>query len=205
LTTSVWPTVRCMRANNFKDIKDKTFGRLKVTEFSHTQDKKSYWFTKCACGNTKLVRGGDLSSGKTKSCGCLKSQSTVDFNHRTKTKIALDTFSVVWQSYKRGAKNRDLDFHISKDEFYTLTQQNCTYCNQPPSQERKPRVKGKLNSFIYNGIDRIDSKKGYTLDNCTACCKLCNMMKRNLSVAEFVVHIKRIHAYQKGRWNKVVP
>jgi len=48
------------------------FGRLVVEEFAgKTSKSQSIWNCRCDCGNTKMVKNGDLVSGHTKSCGCL--------------------------------------------------------------------------------------------------------------------------------------
>lgn len=55
------------------------FGKLTVIEYEGlkkqtSRDKNESWFLcKCECGNTKSVRGNNLQSGKTLSCGCLTS------------------------------------------------------------------------------------------------------------------------------------
>lgn len=54
---------------------------------------------------------------------------------------------------------------------------NCEYCG----------TKEKL------GVDRIDNTKGYIKGNCVTCCKWCNMMKKNLSVEDFIKHITKIY------------
>jgi hypothetical protein len=57
-------------------IKDKTgmiFGYLAVIKLSNKRNvsNTSYWWCKCKCGNKILVRSDSLTSGNTKSCGCL--------------------------------------------------------------------------------------------------------------------------------------
>ena len=47
--------------------KGKTYGKLKVLEYSKNNRK---WKCQCKCGNIAYVRGSDLRAGKTKSCGC---------------------------------------------------------------------------------------------------------------------------------------
>ncbi|HEC67150.1 MAG TPA: hypothetical protein ENI23_17875 [bacterium] len=42
------------------------------------------------------------------------------------------------------------------------------------------------------GLDRVDNKKGYELENCVPCCKICNSMKMTMDKDEFLKHIKRI-------------
>lgn len=54
------------------DLTDKTFGRLKVIRYLGNQ----LWECRCLCGNTVNVLSTNLLSGGTKSCGCLKNEST---------------------------------------------------------------------------------------------------------------------------------
>lgn len=49
------------------------FGRLTVISYNEeisVQKRGSYWTCKCDCGNEKVVRGTDLKTGATTSCGC---------------------------------------------------------------------------------------------------------------------------------------
>jgi hypothetical protein len=92
--------------------------------------------------------------------------------------------------YKSGAKNRDISFELTEDEFRELTQGNCHYCGVEPDQALQLNADGDL--YIYNGIDRLDGSKGYTTDNCVPCCKVCNFMKRNMLESEFIAHISKI-------------
>jgi hypothetical protein len=40
--------------------------------------------------------------------------------------------------------------------------------------------------YVYNGIDRLDSSKGYVLENCVPCCSEINWAKRVMSFEDFV-------------------
>ena len=63
--------------NAFKDLTNKKFGHLLVLKFfKQDKNKKSIWECQCDCdGKTIIyVRGSDLLSGKTQSCGCIKSR-----------------------------------------------------------------------------------------------------------------------------------
>ena len=46
-----------------------------------------------------------------------------------------------------------------------------------------------------NGIDRVDSSKGYVEDNVVSCCKYCNTAKNTMSRDEFFKWIKRVYEY----------
>lgn len=57
-----------------KDETGKTYGRLTVLEYDFNCDNQAWWKCRCECGNIVSVRGADLRSGNTKSCGCVKSE-----------------------------------------------------------------------------------------------------------------------------------
>ena len=80
---------------------------------------------------------------------------------------------------KGGAKKRNIFFNLTDQQMYDLLHSTCTYC-------------GCKNC---NGIDRIDSSKGYVLGNVTPCCAMCNRMKNNYSLETFKNHIEKIYKY----------
>lgn len=82
--------------------------------------------------------------------------------------------------YKKNAKRRNLEFSLTKEEFYDITSQKCYYCG---------------NFQNYNGIDRINSNEGYYIDNCVPCCEYCNKMKLDYSTEFWLKHIKQILNY----------
>ena len=55
-----------------RDLTGQTFGKLTVVSFAG-RGKSGYakWLCKCECGTEKAVRGTNLTSGLTKSCGCI--------------------------------------------------------------------------------------------------------------------------------------
>jgi len=92
------------------------------------------------------------------------------------------SFKRLYRDYKRRATEDGQEFTLTEDDFYEMTSQPCFYCAAPPS----PRVskKGK-NLYAYNGLDRTDCSKGYTLDNIRPCCWKHNRLKGMLSPVEF--------------------
>lgn len=49
------------------------------------------------------------------------------------------------------------------------------------------------NKETVNGIDRVDSKIGYYIDNCVTCCTMCNYMKQAHSKESFLEQVKKIY------------
>lgn len=55
------------------DLTGKIFNRLTViSEAKERLSNQVSWECSCVCGEKKIIRGGDLTSGKMKSCGCLR-------------------------------------------------------------------------------------------------------------------------------------
>lgn len=171
------------------DLTNERFGRLVVQHRAvHTTDKKNtYWLCKCDCGNVIVASAPNLKSGKSKSCGCL-------WLEIMQKPSGIAGFNRLYDHYKRGAVDRDLNFLLTKDEFKVLTQLPCHYCGILPQQ----KTRGKEHSvYTYNGIDRKYSDIGYVLENCVSCCFFCNRAKNNMNYEEFIIYLQRITNYRK--------
>lgn len=95
------------------------------------------------------------------------------------------------------------DGDLTIKQFYQLSQMNCYYCGSTPSnisnkaaitKYYKNNSKFNINTgiFIYNGLDRIDSKLKHNYNNLVACCKRCNFAKDHLSIDIFMSWIDRL-------------
>ncbi len=177
--------------SNAVDITGRQFARLEVLRESKTRNKKREvcWICLCSCGAYIVVSGCSLRSGNTKSCGCLHH----DMLHLNLGEANLNK---LYATYVSSAKKRKIKFDLTKKEFKDLTKQNCKYCGtEPLTAKTSSRSYGE---YIYNGIDgidRVDNNIGYTLDNCVACCKMCNYMKHSSSVGDFSSHVRKIYEH----------
>lgn len=177
----------------FKDLKGLVFNRLTVIE----QDKvatmpngktERRWICKCSCGNTISVSTYRLTSGRLKSCGCYHKDLVTE---RSRLTPGESSFNCFYSSYKYGAKKRGLFFSLSKDTFKKITGTNCYYCDAPPRVVNP----GKRNygDYFGNGIDRIDSTKGYEEGNVVSCCTACNTAKMSQTQEEFFDMVRKIY------------
>ena len=64
------------------DLRGKIFTRLTVVERADNIGKKTAWLCKCSCGNSVIVMGTSLTSGNTKSCGCLHNEQLAKRNYK---------------------------------------------------------------------------------------------------------------------------
>lgn len=67
-------------------------------------------------------------------------------------------------------------------EYKEIILNNCDYCGGENGTK---------------GVDRIDNSIGYTKENSKSCCKICNYMKNNYSIKEFLSHIQKIYEFNK--------
>ena len=172
---------------NFKDLTGKRFGKLTVIKRSYPNGKnwRARWLCKCDCGNEIILPSDNILNAHTRSCGCLK-----------KLPLGVANMNSLISSYKYQAKKRGYVWGLTKEQFKEITQRKCYYCGILPNQScsvSNPQCNG---DYIHNGIDRIDNKKGYTIDNVVSCCGICNMAKGKLTQQEFKDWIKRVYEYQ---------
>lgn len=180
-----------MSVNRSVDISGQRFGRLVVVEQVEScvthNGKDSKWKCICDCGNEKITRGRLLRDGTTQSCGCLRLERLRAKNTKP---YGIASFNQILADYKSNAKKRNQTFDLTVEQTKDLMSQNCHYCGIEPNQ-----INGKHysnGSFIYNGIDRMDSNKGYIENNVVPCCGVCNRAKYTMSYNDFIAWINRL-------------
>ncbi len=92
-----------------KDLKNKKFGRLIVLNCIGKKGKSSqyFWKCKCSCGKIIEVRCDNLTSGKTKSCGCLQKDKVTKHGFwNTEYAKGKMKFYKMWQSMKARCDNK---------------------------------------------------------------------------------------------------
>jgi len=175
-------------------------GRLTVVEFVGFQEKVrnditrtlELWKCDCSCGGTNTLTRNSIISKQILSCGCLLKEKRGS-NPRTLAKGEA-AFNSYYTQYKERARKKNIDFKLDVDQFTVLIYDNCVYCGTPPFRQH-PKTKKTNGSITVNGVDRVNAKSGYTIDNCVSCCEICNKAKRDLSLKDFIEWIKRIQNY----------
>lgn len=61
---------------SFIDLTGQRFSRLLVVRLADRAGREIRWECRCECGVSAIVRGNQLRSGGTKSCGCLKREAS---------------------------------------------------------------------------------------------------------------------------------
>jgi hypothetical protein len=171
----------------FTELTGKQFNEWEVLGPHRRIKNRTEWFCRCSCGNTKFVWAASLLNGTSKGCrNCYEANRciTKPVNHAART--------AVLSRYKCSARNRQLAWALSEQQFDVITKTICFYCGIEPSKTQSSR----RGIYTYNGIDRVDSSLGYVASNVVACCELCNQAKSDLTVSEFDSWIKRVYDYR---------
>jgi hypothetical protein len=172
-----------------KNLKNLKYDKLTILRPLGQNIYKSWiWESVCECGNVVLVTIHFLSHAKhlcCKNCIIVEKQPYIPTGERA--------FNALFSMYKNDSqrRGRNFSFELSKDKFKTLTQTNCFYCGDSPSAI----IKSYKDNYIYNGVDRINSLLGYTLQNVVSCCTFCNRAKMKYSYSEFIQQIQNIYDY----------
>lgn len=142
-----------------KDKVGQKFGKLTVLERIDKMGERAKYKCKCDCGNIVIVEGCNLSTGMTKSCGCIRKENTkmLKLSHgqcgtrlykcwRNMINRCENPNNKGYKNYgNRGIKVCD-EWH-NFDEFYKWASSN-----------------GYKDTLT---IERIDVNKGYYPNNCT--------------------------------------
>ena len=167
----------------------KRFGRLTVITMGEVPlgKKMRLWLCHCDCGKDIWIPLHRCTRKIIKSCGCSR--------YRPPGESGLLR---IFNGYKTDARKKEKKvFQITFEDFKNITSKNCFYCGTPPSHKRVQKSRtGDSIAYYCNGIDRVDSSKGYVLENIVPCCTLCNMIKWTLTKEDFLNHLRKILNYQ---------
>lgn len=179
-----------------KDLTNQKFGRLTVIcrceDYISPKGKTCVrWLCECDCGNKIKVTTNGLKKG-TKSCGCLKKETTTKKNlthNLSKTRVYH-----IWQDIKKRCNN------INCQSFKRYGERGITIC-----QEWLDDFKMFYNWAIENGydddltIDRIDVNGNYEPSNCRWVNKI--VQANNKRNNQYVIYNNEAHTI--AEWAKI--
>lgn len=137
-----------------EELSGQRFGKLTVVERMYTNSPRAFWLCECECGNTTTARADHLKSGRTTSCGCIRTK------HGDKRRGKTERLYRIWCAMKNRC------YEKSYRQFKNYGGRGITVC-----EEWKNYAVFKEWSFA-NGyrdelsIDRIDVNGNYEPSNC---------------------------------------
>lgn len=173
------------------------YGRLTILDGPMRKGPSNWYGYRCVCdcGKETFARATGLKTGRHMSCGCQMRERAAA---RWEKPGATAVINSVFKNYKAAAPRRRYGFHLTRGEFQGLIAKPCRYCGAPPAtapaRSSLQRLKVKdVTGFRYNGIDRVDNTKGYTVANCVPCCATCNRAKASMTVPEWTDWVHRVY------------
>lgn len=101
--------------------------------------------------------------------------------------VIIENFGRRFSEGKRMAKRREHEWALTHEEYRSIISKPCYYCEFQLGTPSK----------VSAGLDRLDSKIGYTKDNVVACCYTCNCIKNDfLTPEETILAVQAILKYR---------
>jgi len=182
-----------LRANDpFHNIAGKRFDMLKVIDMAYTKNGNSFWHVKCDCGTKKVVSGRSLVRHNIVSCGC--------WNRSKCWKGVGDLSKTYWSRVVKSAIDRGIEINISMNYAWQVFEEQhgcCALSGDPIVLDRQ--LSWHQHSSGSNqtaSLDRIDSSRGYVIDNVQWIHTDINKMKMNLPESRFIEWCRKITEHQ---------
>jgi len=199
------------RANNRVEMVGKTYNSWKVLRHSHTTGKIAFYSCECLeCSNEFTVDGRNVRQGLSKRCSpCGLKHTNASKHGKTTSKKTPKGIAEYYlkNRMKKGRPGKSLkEWAITDEHFRRLVYGNCQYCGEAPFTTINPTIHQGLaesrqySCFItYNGIDRVDSSKGYIAGNVVSCCTHCNSAKLDRNVDDYEAWVLKSAEHIKSR------
>lgn len=144
------------------DESGNVYGRLAVQGLfePETAGKHKLWVCRCECGQITIVAGGQLRSGKTRSCGCLNMDSLRSRKRHGKATGGHHRVYRIWNAMRQRCHNPNQPHYVRYggrgirvcDEWRKSFDVFYAHMGDPPSPDHT--------------LDRIDNDRGYEPGNC---------------------------------------
>lgn len=173
----------------FKDLTGMKFNSWTVLKKAEVKYSFAVWECICDCGNKGSITSVNLTRGKSKSCINCGSRKRALERREPLIGFAFKYFIKYNARHRRNGLG--VDVNLTPEDWYLIAKNNCFYCDTPPTEFSPYKYKDE--SIFVNGLDRINSNLGYSVGNCVACCKDCNIAKSTLTQEQFFNKVKQIY------------
>jgi len=157
----------CRKKSRIKDIEKYELKKNNAIKFNKNNEKL---FMCYYCNDTVDI----------KSVNCNKCFKCYDLQNKCEeNRYSEDPLKKRCNNIKKSIYKNKKEFNLTDEEVIEMIIQKCHYCNED---------EGPLGI----GIDRIDSNKNYTKNNCVPSCEMCNRMKSDYTLTNFINMIKHL-------------
>lgn len=121
-------------------------------------------------------------------CGICRLCASQDNKDRYQKYSKIDSLEAIYKVCKKAARYRGKEFSLTLDDvrgFWSKQDGKCFYSGADLTTVLKSPTKVTF--------DRVDSSKGYTIENTVLCAYVVNLMKGSLSTVDFKEWVARLH------------
>lgn len=173
-------------SSHYQDLTGEVFGRLTcIRDVGRNSYCNVLWLCKCSCGNEVVVRGHNLKTGHTSSCGCLPREL---LRERRRTHgLSKDEdgntprLCTIWNGMKKRCLNPNHKF------YHCYGGRGITVCDEWRTNHQAFHDWAMANGYREDlTIDRIDNDGNYEPGNCRWATH--QMQHRNMSTNRLITH-----------------
>ncbi len=175
-----------------RQVGDK-YGNLELISFYMVKIEggtRKFWKCKCICGNPVERRDDYLSAfpNNNFSCGCKHSMKILGSSNVNWDGHG-DISGMYFAGFRCKARKHNIEFNITIEQIWNLyleQDRKCALTGLPIDFIQSQRLKIKNGTATTASLDRIDSTKGYTIDNVQWIHKDVNKMKNAFTQDRYI-------------------
>lgn len=159
----------------------KTYGFYTAIKYLGYRGRLSnpYWLCKCVCGKEVAVKSTHLRDGSAKSCGCQRPKG----NNHVCFKGYGGIHRQLFNRWKQSAECRGIEFNITIKQAWNLFIKQKGKCAISGLEITLGKSYKEMSTA---SLDRINSTKGYTIDNIQWVHRYVNVMKNDFVQKDFI-------------------
>lgn len=162
---------------------------LQILNEVHHKGRRMY-VTRCECGKQEIKRKDWVHSGRTTSCkSCSAKRTAKKFPMPVRKTGYGELSGTHFLSIKNNALRRNLAFDLTPQILWKLYEKQkglCALTGIPITLNRSIKNNNVNWDVVTASVDRIDSFKGYTIDNVQWVHKEINRLKNNYTLEELL-------------------
>lgn len=153
----------------FVDITGQKFGRLIAKTFAYRNGRDYYWKFLCDCGEQKIVKRYSVTSGHTRSCGCLSREIAVEHGRKQFRKHGMkgEPLYCVWEKMRQRCNSPSSNGY---ERWGGRGIKICPRWNEFQNFFEDMNGSYQIHNKQYGGrntqLDRIDNNGHYSPENC---------------------------------------